>query len=104
MIVPERIRPERSKKVLRRIGSDDPDRVASRLQIQQKIPRRRKTDLAFFRLSSCAVQLCLPTLLVNTFIVFSFWASLITQLVKNPPAMQETLVRFLGQEDTLEKG
>ena len=24
------------------------------------------------------------------------WASLIAQLVKNPPAMQETLVRFLG--------
>ena len=30
--------------------------------------------------------------------------SLIAQLVKNPPAMQETLVRFLGWEDTLEKG
>ena len=24
--------------------------------------------------------------------------------LKNPPAMQETLVRFLGQEDPLEKG
>ena len=34
----------------------------------------------------------------------SFWASLIAQLVKNPPAMLETLVRFLGQEDPLEKG
>ena len=31
-------------------------------------------------------------------------ASLVAQLVKNPPAMQETLVRFLGQEDSLEKG
>ena len=31
-------------------------------------------------------------------------ASLIAQLVKNPPAMQETLVRFLGWEDPLEKG
>ena len=30
--------------------------------------------------------------------------SLRAQLVKNPPAMQETLVRFLGQEDPLEKG
>ena len=30
--------------------------------------------------------------------------SLIAQLGKNPPAMQETLVRFLGQEDRLEKG
>ena len=30
-------------------------------------------------------------------------ASLIDQLVKNLPAMQETWVRFLGQEDPLEK-
>ena len=29
-------------------------------------------------------------------------ASLVAQLVKNLPAMQETLVRFLGQEDLLE--
>ena len=33
-----------------------------------------------------------------------FKEALIAQLVKNPPAMQETLVRFLGQEDPLEKG
>ena len=32
------------------------------------------------------------------------WTSLIAQLVKNPPAMQKTLVRFLGQEDHLVKG
>ena len=31
-------------------------------------------------------------------------ASLISQLVKNLPAMQETLFRFLGWEDALEKG
>ena len=31
-------------------------------------------------------------------------ASLIAQLVKNPPAMQETPVQFLGQLDPLEKG
>ena len=31
-------------------------------------------------------------------------ASLIAQLVKNPPAMQGTLFRFLGWEDPLEKG
>ena len=31
-------------------------------------------------------------------------ASLVAQLVKNPPAMQETPVQFLGQEDPLEKG
>ena len=32
------------------------------------------------------------------------WVSLVTQLVKNLPAMQETWVRSLSQEDPLEKG
>ena len=32
------------------------------------------------------------------------WASLLAQLVKNPPAMPETWVRSLGWEDPLEKG
>ena len=30
--------------------------------------------------------------------------SLVAQMVKNPPAMQETQVQFLGWEDPLEKG
>ena len=33
-----------------------------------------------------------------------FWASLVAQLVKNSPAVQETWVRSLGWEDALEKG
>ena len=36
-------------------------------------------------------------------ISFAIRASLIAQLVKNLPVMQETLVRFLGGEDPLEK-
>ena len=48
----------------------------------------------------------LNKLLKNHWLSFirNSWASLIAQLVKNPPAMQETTVRFLGQEDPLEKG
>ena len=34
----------------------------------------------------------------------SMKASLVAQLVKNLPAVQKILVRFLGQEDLLEKG
>ena len=34
----------------------------------------------------------------------SLGASLIAQLVKNLPAMQETQARFLSQKDLLEKG
>ena len=43
--------------------------------------------------SKCFLLLC-----------FSKWASLIAQLIKNPPTMQETLVRFLGWKDSPEKG
>ena len=32
------------------------------------------------------------------------WASQVAQLVKNPPAMQETLVQSLSWEDPLEEG
>ena len=32
------------------------------------------------------------------------WASLVSQMIKNPPAMQETWVRSLGWEDPLEVG
>ena len=32
------------------------------------------------------------------------WASLVAQLAKNPPAMREIWVRYLGWEDPLEKG
>ena len=33
-----------------------------------------------------------------------YWASLVTQMLRSSPAMQETQVRSLGQEDPLEKG
>ena len=35
---------------------------------------------------------------------FIYTASPVTQMVKNPPAMQETRVQSLGQKDSLEKG
>ena len=45
-----------------------------------------------------------PSLCKNFLNSDSPGASLIAQLVKNPPAMQGTQVRFLGWEDLLEKG
>ena len=33
-----------------------------------------------------------------------FWASLVAQMVKHLPAMQETQVLSLGRDDSLEKG
>ena len=34
----------------------------------------------------------------------AFGASLVAQLEKNPPAVPETPIRFLGWEDVMEKG
>ena len=36
--------------------------------------------------------------------MLSAWVSLVAQMVENPPAMQETWVQSLAQEDPLEKG
>ena len=47
-------------------------------------------------------RICAETNL-NSAAIPSLWASLVTQLVKNPPAMRETWVWFLGQENPLEK-
>ena len=39
-----------------------------------------------------------------SYFTFIHRASLVAQMVKDPPAMQETQVRSLGQEDSLEEG
>ena len=41
---------------------------------------------------------------INKYFLEKERASLIAQLVKNPPAMQETMVQFLSWEGPLEKG
>ena len=41
---------------------------------------------------------------VNLRICPRYGTYLVAQLVKNPPVMQETLIRSLGWEDPLEKG
>ena len=45
-----------------------------------------------------------PTSRLDLLWVTPAWDSLVAQLVKNPPAVQETLVRYLGLEDPLEEG
>ena len=42
---------------------------------------------------------------IQELLISRTWASsLMAQMVKNPPARQETQVKSLGQEDPLEKG
>ena len=45
----------------------------------------------------CLLAICMSS-------VKQCWASLVTQIVKNLPAMWETWVRSLGWEDPLEEG
>ena len=45
-----------------------------------------------------------PSVALITLLYIHQWPFLIAQLVKNPPAMQETPIRFLVWEDPLEKG
>ena len=51
--------------------------------------------------SKAAILWCLAFIMVQ---LTSIWASLVAQLVKNPPAIQETWVRSLGCEGPLETG
>ena len=59
--------------------------------------------------STCPTQmlmkLCCMTMIITIILTSSFTTGyLVAQLVKNPSAMQETQVWFLGWEDLLEKG
>ena len=40
---------------------------------------------------------------MSCYFLFTNWASLVAQMVKRLPPLQETWVRSLGQEDPLEK-
>ena len=61
---------------------------------------------------TCATCLCFflspsaPITLQSAYhlFIYSPWASLVSLLVKNPPAIRESWVQSLGWEDSLEKG
>ena len=53
--------------------------------------------------NTCSLQEKVESEVFKVFMVFS-QPLLVAQLVKKPPAMQETWVQFLGWEDPLEKG
>ena len=65
-------------------------------------PPSRCSDIRMLA-SLFVARLLLPVPFFLNLIFILCWTSLIAQLVKNLPAMQETLVQFLGWEDPLEK-
>ena len=53
-------------------------------------------------IANITYYLCMKLLIAS--LHYLIWASLVAQIVKNLPAMQETWDQSLGREDTLEKG
>ena len=49
-------------------------------------------------------QILRKNLRTNNITIYNSKGSLVAQMVKNLPSMQETLVQSLGREDLLEKG
>ena len=79
--------------------------------IFSKLERRSATSPVFLLIFSHSVSvfleschLTLRSRLSFYVLIFKYWASFVTQLVKNSPAVWETWVRSLGWEDSLEKG
>ena len=54
-------------------------------------------------LPTCYFKLRISNI-TNYCLLFILWASLVAQMVRNLPAVQETWVRSLGWEDPLEEG
>ena len=67
--------------------------------LNEAFPDYPKTSTSLL-LFLCTIYIIYYTRYLCIFCFFLLeWAFLVAQLVKNPPAIQETLVRFLGQED-----
>ena len=71
-----------------------------------RVTKYLKKILATLEFSAIATVSGYTIITAGQCVLFNFkiWASLVAQLVKSLPAMQETLVQFLGQDDPLEKG
>ena len=62
--------------------------------------------LSSYNFNFAEVSLCDVFLIFKIYFMFyiGVWASLVAQTVKNLPAMRETQVHSMGQEEPLEKG
>ena len=86
-------------------------RIAFSAAISQKSTTCKSKSQRSTMISLTLAIICRSTKLLQQIKVFHReppyyvdWASLVTQTVKNPPAMQETWVRSLGWEDPPEEG
>ena len=54
-------------------------------------------------LEGSSLSISLPTFIMEMYVYIHKWASLVAQVIKNSPAVQETWVRSLAWEDLLEE-
>ena len=79
-------------------GSFDPNTRLTAQTAKEEInpfPRKEEVEFFFFSFSIFSCIFGFPSMLALT--------SLVAQIVKNPPVMQEFWVQSLGWEDTLKK-
>ena len=65
--------------------------------------RKAMTNLANVLKSkdiTLTTKVCIAKAMIFPVVMYGCGVTLVAQPVKNPPAMQETLVQFLGQEDS----
>ena len=83
-------------------GAHDPGGLSENSRLWYGILRSRGGSCPTYSITGVQTPSPPKCYLLSNF--FPEGDSLIAQLVKNPPAMKETLVQFLGWEDLLEKG
>ena len=65
-----------------------------KIELSARRRQRIKKGIVYFFLTVWGLMVLFPF----------YWIPCVAQLVKNPPAVEETWVRSLGWEDPLEKG
>ena len=79
-------------------------RENSMREIKRGLNKWRNIPYSFIGRNNIFKVPVLPNLIHKFSIIPIKICSLVAQLVKNPPAVQETWIRSLGWEDSLEKG
>ena len=75
----------------------------SALPLSLKLQRKQWLSFSNYCIVLCQLWLYCTLWLFQLWLYCTLWASLVAQMVKNPPAMRETWVQFLSWEDSLEK-
>ena len=74
-----------------------------RSHISHDTAKKKKKETNTHKKKYLPIDICIVKLYYILH-VHTIWTSLVVQMIKNLPAIQETPIRSLGQDDPLEKG